>query len=197
MILSRRLALTSLIAVAGCSSMPKPPPGLRDDQAIVAPKLVMTIPAPAQAGSNVELAQSIVAHFSGQSFALELRIVIDPEKLYLVAMDGFGRRAMTVTFTRGAPPQIEQADWLPVAFRPADILAAFVIVYWPQDVVAGAMKGDGVTVITQDKQRRVSRDGKDLIVVDYGQGTGWDRSATLKNIAFGYDITVQSARVEP
>lgn len=197
MTLTRRMALTSLIAVAGCSSMPKPPAGLRNDQAIVAPKLIMTIPEPAQAGDAVDLTQSIVAHFSGRSFALELRIAIDPKKLYLVAMDGFGRRAMTVTSAAGAPPQIEQADWLPVAFRPADILAVFVIAYWPQDAVANALKADGVIVTSQDRQRHVSREGKDLIVVDYGEGSGWDRSATLKNLAFGYDITVQSARVAP
>jgi hypothetical protein len=82
-------------------------------------------------------------------------------------------------------------------FRPADILAAFVIAYWPDDVVAAAMKGSAVTVATKDGVRRISRNGRDLIVVTYGPGEGWNRSATLKNLAFGYEIDIQSAENKP
>ncbi len=185
-------ALVLALFVTACAGVPKPPPGLGDNQAIVAPKLILTIPPPAAAGGKFDLAQSIVAKFHGQSYALELQIAIDRDRLDLVAMDGFGRRAMTVSWKAGAP-SFEKAKWLPPVFRPADILASFVIAYWPDAVVAAAINDPTVQVTTRDGVRRITRGGKDLITVTYGPGDGWNRSAVLKNDAFGYEIAIQSA----
>lgn len=181
-----------ILILAGCAGVPKPPPGLRDNQAIVAPRTILTIPPPSAIGRRVDLAQSIVARFHGQSYAFDLQIAIDKDRLDLVALDGFGRRALTVSWKDGAP-SFEKAAWLPTIFRPADILASFVIAYWPDDVVAAAIHDPAVTVVTRDGVRKVSRKGRDLIVVKYGPGEGWNRSATLKNPAFGYEIDIQSA----
>lgn len=186
------LAVALALLLTACAGVPKPPPGLGDNQAIVAPRVVLTIPAPAAAGRKLDLAQSIIAKFYGRSYALDLQIAIDTDRLDLVAMDGFGRRAMTVSWKDGAP-KLEKADWLPPVFRPADILAAFVIAYWPDAVVAAAINDPSVTVTTKDGVRHISRDGKDLITVTYGGGEGWNRSAVLANIAFGYEIDIQSA----
>jgi hypothetical protein len=185
-------ALLLTLFLAACASMPKPPPGLGDNQAVVAPKTVLTIPPPSAAGRTVDLAQSIVAKFHGQSYALDMQIAIGADRLDLVAMDGFGRRAMTVAWKDGVH-SIEKAEWLPPVFRPADILASFVIAYWPDDVVRAAIKDPAVQVSTKDGVRRISRGGKDLITVTYGPGEGWNRSAVLKNEAFGYEIAIQSA----
>jgi hypothetical protein len=185
-------ALLLALLLAACAGVPKPPPGLGENQAIVAPKTVLTIPPPSAAGRSVDLAQSIVAKFHGRSYALDMQIAIAPDRLDLVAMDGFGRRAMTVTWKDGVP-SIQKAEWLPPVFRPADILASFVIAYWPDDVVKAAIADPSVQVSTKDGVRRISRGGKNLITVTYGPGEGWNRSAVLTNEAFGYEIAIQSA----
>lgn len=189
-------AVLLALLLAGCAGAPKPPPGLGDNQAIIAPKLVLMIPPPSAIGRDVDLAQHIVARFRGQSYAFDMQIAITKDRLDLVALDGFGRRALTVSWKDGAP-SFERASWLPPVFRPADILASFVTAYWPDDVVAGAMKDKTVTVVTKDGVRRIARNGHDLIVVTYGTGEGWNRSATLKNVAFGYEIDIQSTENNP
>jgi hypothetical protein len=189
----RIAAFIFALLAAGCAA-PTLPPGLGDNQAIVAPKLIFTIPEPASAGRKIDLAQSIVAKFRGQSYVLDMQIAIDKDKLDLVALDGFGRRALTVSWSKNAPA-FERAPWLPPVFRPADIVASFVIAYWPDEVVAAALKTPGVSVVTKNGVRRISRSGRDLIVVVYGPGEGWNRSAKLKNLAFGYEIEVQSSEI--
>lgn len=191
-----RAAVLFSLLLAGCVGVPKPPPGLGENQAIIAPKLVLTMPPPSAIGRDVDLAQHIVARFRGQSYAFDLQIAIDKNRLDLVALDGFGRRALTVSWKENAP-SFERASWLPPIFRPADILASFVIAYWPDDVVAAAMKDSTVTVVTKNGTRRIARNGRDLIVVTYGVGEGWNRSATLKNLAFRYEIDIQSAENNP
>ncbi len=191
-----RAAVMVALFLAGCAGAPKPPPWLKDNQAIIAPKTVLTIPPPSAIGHSVDLAQSIVAHFRDQTYAFDLQIAIDKDRLDLVAMDGFGRRALTVSWKDNAP-SFEKASWLPAVFRPADILASFVIAYWPDEVVAAAIKDPAVSVATKDGVRRISRNGHDLIVVTYGDGEGWNRSATLKNLAFGYEIDIRSAENDP
>jgi hypothetical protein len=185
-------ALILILLVTACAGVPAPPPGLRDNQAIVAPRTVLTIPPPAAIGRKLDLAQSIIAKFYGRSYALDLQIAIDHDRLDLVAMDGFGRRAMTVSWKEGAP-SFAKAQWLPPVFRPADILASFVIAYWPDDIVAAAINDPNVTVATRNGARHISRNGKDLITVTYGPGDGWNRTAVLANAAFGYEIDIQSA----
>jgi len=182
--------------LAGCAGTPTLPPGLGDNQAIIAPKVILTVPSPSAIGRSVDLAQSIVARFHGQSYALDMQIAIAKDRLDLVAMDGFGRRALTVSWQNGVP-SFTKAEWLPPVFRPADILASFVIAYWPDDVIAGAIKDPAVSVTTKDGVRRIARGGRDLIVVTYGSGEGWNRSAKLKNLAFDYEIDIQSAENAP
>ncbi len=185
-------AIVLALVLMGCAGVPKPPPGLGDNQAIIAPKVILTIPPPSAAGRSVDLAQSIVATFHGQSYALDMQIAIGTDRLDLVAMDGFGRRALTVSWKDNVP-RFEKADWLPPVFRPADILAAFVIAYWPDKIVAAAINDPSVQVATKDGVRRISRGGHDLITVSYGPGQEWNRTAVLKNLAFGYEIAIQSA----
>lgn len=194
----RKILVAAAITVllAGCTSAPKPPAWLKDNQAIVAPKTVLTIPPPSAVGRSIDLAQTIIARFQGQSYAFDMQIAIDKDRLDLVATDGFGRRALTVSWKENAP-SFEKADWLPPVFRPADILASFVIAYWPDEVVSDAIKDPAVSVVTKDGVRRIARGGRDLIVVTYSGGEGWNRSANLKNIAFDYEIDIRSVENNP
>ena len=196
MTMRKSAATIALLAafLSGCVAMMPAPPNLSDDKALIAPGVVFAIPQPASLGQTVNAAQAIVAHFRGQSYAFDTQIQIAPEQLDLVALDGLGRRALTVSWKPSGMTH-EQADWLPPFIRPADILADVVIVHWPQKTVAAALAASGATVADAGNVRKISKGGRDLIVVEYGDGDGWNRSAKVQNLAFGYEIDIQSSEM--
>jgi hypothetical protein len=161
------------------------------DRAILAPGLVCPIPPPAAAGRSAGAAQTIAAQFRGQTFAFQAQLQIAPGEFDFVALDNFGRRALTAKWT-GSQLESTKASWLPALIRPADILTDIAIVYGPAKDVAAALSSCGARLSEQGDVRTVSDKSHDVMTVRYGSGTGWNRSATLKSIAFGFTIAIQS-----
>jgi hypothetical protein len=190
----RRSFLALSMAVAACAPMPPQlPPGVGDDTAVIAPKVLYKVPPPDALGGTVNAQQMIVARYRGQSFSFEAQIAITPERLDLVAVDGLGRRALTIGWN-GRDLQYEPAPWLPPVFRPADILASMAIAYGPEAPIRAALAR--ATVTTTAARRTVAVDGKPVVIVDYGQGDGWSRPAHVRNAAFGYELDIQSVELK-
>jgi hypothetical protein len=183
-----------LMLQACVPTMPNLPPDTPADTAVIAPHVLYKVPAPDALQGSVAVQQMIVARYRGQSFSFEAQIAITPQRLDLVAVDGLGRRALTIGWD-GRDLRYEPAPWLPPIFRPSDILASMSIAYWPEDAVRTALAQTKATVTTSPAQRIVSVDGKPLVVVDYGQGDGWNRAAHVRNAVFGYELDIQSAEL--
>ena len=177
------------LLLAGCASR------LPDNEALIAPKTLIAVPPP-EADGTVTVAQSIVARFRDHTFAFDAQIEMTPGRFDLVALDSLGRRALTVHW-RSDGMDFDAAPWLPSVVRPADILADIAIVYGPEKGVAQSVARAGATLTETDTTRTISSAGGDLMIVDYGSGEGWNRSAKLRNLAFGYEIDIQSAEVAP
>jgi hypothetical protein len=161
---------------------------------MIAPKVIFVVPPPTTLNQTVNVTQSIVAHFQDKSFSFDAQIQITPSKLDLAALDGFGRRGLTVSWK---PEGItsEPAPWLPKFIRPADILADIALVYWPQDTLSPSLAATGAALSETQSDRKITADGHDLIVIEYGAGEGWNRPAKLRNLVFGYEIDIQSAEI--
>lgn len=190
---SSAVVLAGLL-LAGCATTPAPPASLGDTEALIAPKVVFSVPPPTVLNQTANVTQSIVAHVRGQSFSFDVQIQLTPEELDLAALDGFGRRGLTVSWKSGAVAA-DPAPWLPKFIRPADILADIALVYWPNSALTSSLTTTGATVTEGASTRRISYDGRDVIAIDYGPGEGWNRSAKLRNLAFGYEIDIQSAEI--
>jgi hypothetical protein len=192
--MSARVAMGAGIALllAGCASQPK----LADDEALIAPRTSFVVPPPGADAAPKTVTQSIVAHYRDQSFTFDAEIQIAPQNFDLVALDGLGRRALTVHWTAGKMDFLG-APWLPPLMRPADILADIAIVYGPEQDVAQSVARSGATLTTTPTARTIAKGDRDLIVVDYGDGEGWSRSAKLRNLAFGYEIDIRSVELSP
>lgn len=180
------------LLLAGCAARPH----LANDEALIAPNVVFFVPPPDASAAPKAVTQSIVAHYRDQSFTFDAQIQIAPNDLDLVALDGLGRRALTVHWKAGKM-DFEAAPWLPPSMRPADILADIAIVYAPEQQVGQAIARSGGTLTTTPTGRTIAKGGRDLIVVDYGDGDGWNRSAKLRNLAFGYEIDIRSTELSP
>jgi hypothetical protein len=189
----RKMVFTACLLLAGCAAVPSPST-LGDTQAMIAPKIVFTVPPPSVLNQTVSVAQSITAHFKEQLFSFDAQIQLTPGELDLAALDGFGRRGLTVAWK---PDGIvsQPAPWLPKFIRPADILADIALVYWPREALADSLLASGATLTQTESGRTVSANGRDLVVVEYGPGKDWNRPAKLRNLAFGYEIDIQSAEI--
>jgi hypothetical protein len=187
------LLLAPLLVLAGCVTRPPPLP---DNQALIAPKTVLVVTPPRPQAASESIAQSIVAHYRDQTFAFDAQIQIAPGTFDLVALDAMGRRALTAHWN-GDRMNAETAPWLPPLMRPADILADIAIVYGPQDEVAQSITNAGATLSETGTTRTIAKGNRDLIVVEYGDGSGWSRSAKLRNLAFGYEIDIRSVEQSP
>ena len=187
----RTAFVLAALLLAGCATHPPP---RADDEALIAPKTVFVIPPPAAESARITVAQAIVAHYRDQSFACDVQIQVTPGAFDLVALDTLGRRALTVHWKDGKL-SAEAAPSLPPIMRPADVLADIAIVYGSDEAISGAIAKSGAVLNATATTRTISKGGHDLIAVDYGDGEGWNRSAKLRNLAFGYEINIQSAEV--
>jgi hypothetical protein len=181
-----------VLLLAGCASRPQ----LANDEALIAPRTTFAVPPPGADAVPKTVAQSIVAHYHDQSFTFDAQIQIAPQEFDLVALDGLGRRALTVHWTAGKM-DYQAAPWLPPLMRPADILADIAIVYGSEQDIAQSIARSGATLTTTPRARTIAKGNHDLIVVDYGDGEGWSRSAKLRNLAFGYEIDIRSTEPSP
>jgi hypothetical protein len=187
------LFFVPFLMLAGCVTRPLQLP---DNEALIAPKTVMVVAPPRGHDGSSSVAQSIVAHYRDQTFAFDAQIQMAPQTFDLVALDAMGRRALTVHWN-GDKMNSEAAPWLPPLMRPADILADIAIVYGPGDEIAQSVANAGATLSETGTTRTIAKGNHDLIVVEYGEGSGWSRAAKLRNLAFGYEIDIRSVALSP
>jgi hypothetical protein len=188
-----RLLPLAALALCGCVT-PPPTVAVPDNEAMLAPGVACTMPPPSSTPGNINVAQTIVAHFHDQTYSFEAQIQTTPDEFDLVALDSLGRRAMSVKWHSGQM-EYTRAEWLPAAVRPADMLGDIAIVFWPTDTIGRALVACSATLITTSNGRIVKVHNRDVIDVAYEHGEGWNRTAHLRNLAFGFSIDVQSAEI--
>ena len=204
-LLGNWLLLALLAMLAGCAQaltdpvvpVASPAPPVADAKAaMIGPNRRLALPRPADLGRSVEAVQMLSARYDGQTYVFEGRLSITPQRLVLVGLDGMGRRAMTVTWT-GHDIVIERAPWLPDTVRPGSMLADIVVLYWPEAVVRKALAPAGCTLQASAKSRTV-RCGNDEVLrakYDWAAGGKWAGTVTYSNLAWGYEIEIESQEV--
>lgn len=176
--------LMSLLLLGACGSSRT---GV--EPVVVAPGVTLTLPRPGDLGRKVEVVQMVAARHGGEIVMFDGRLSVEPGRVLLVCSDAMGRRAMTVTWTDGAL-EVERAAWLPESLRPENILADIVLLYWPKAIVQSALRG---AELTEDA---TGRKLGDVIAVSW-QGDPLSGTANLRNIAWDYELDVQSIVVGP
>lgn len=184
--------LLLIFALAGCATVRGPDSGA---EAMIAPAVRFATPGPQALGYQVVAEQMISAHYRGDSFVWEAHIDVSPERLDIVGLDSFGRRAFTMTW-RGDSLSYEAASWLPAAIRPGNVLADIAILYWPQTAVQAALAHSGAVATTTATGRSIAAGGTEIVHVDYDDAGArdWNGAAHLRNLAFGYRLDIQSVK---
>jgi Protein of unknown function (DUF3261) len=190
-----------LVLLAGCTAiLPLPAilsaPAAADPTApLIGPGQRLNLPRPADLGRSAVATQLITASGYGQTFVLEVNLSVTPERVTLVGLDGIGRRAITIAWT-DQNVTAEVAPWVPETLRPGSMLADIIVIYWPEAAVRRALPAGG-ELIQEPRGRTIRIDGNDVLRVDYGWAAGarWNGTLRYSNLAWGYEIEVQSSEV--
>ena len=186
-----RRTLVLALPLAACATVP-PQPG---DVAFIAPNIAFRVPSPTLLGQVVAVAQTVQADYGGIGMVFEAQIDITRAGLDLVVLDSLGRRAITIAW-HGQDPVAQTAPWLPDGVTPANMLADIALLYWPEALLGPALLAAGATLETGPDYRRVYGAGRELVRIDYAQA-GWGGRALLRNLSFGYSLTVTSVLLAP
>jgi hypothetical protein len=187
-----RLLLAILLAGAAAACESGTP---RDDRPVaqIAPALRFVTPPPAALGYAIEVHQFITARYGRAANGFEGLLSVAPDKLQLVGLDGFGRRAMTIARS-GDVVAFEREPWFPADLEAANILADIAIIYWPEEAVRQGLSGTRAVVETTAAERRITLDGEEIVHVAYDAGSQhpWDGPVHYRNAAFGYELALRS-----
>lgn len=186
-----RVVMSLLLAVtfAGCAPLP---PRL-SESVLLAPGVRLDLPPPAAFGRQAEMTQRVVARHGKDVFVFEGRLSIGPDRLLLVGIDLFGRRAMTIDWN-GAQMNVERAPWLPETLPPENVLADIVLLFWPEEAIRHALHGAELTV--GNASRSIRRGSEEIIAITYDNHPD-TIVATLTNRSRHYEIEVRSKTLTP
>ena len=136
---------------------------------------------------------------NGQSIDFQARIGLAPGQVHMVMLDPMGRRAMQVNWSE-RDLSFEMANWMPDHFDPARMLVDIMMVYWPTNIVRDALPANMAIVSNPDNRQIVTidEDGKSVpySTITYPEQDRWQGAASLKNLRDGYQIDIQSSRID-
>jgi len=189
----RLLLCVSMLSFAACAAHYSASPG----STAIAPGLDFSIPSGRELGHSLEATQLITAHFHDQVQVFQAYISVSPEKIIVIALDPFGSRAMTITATDDGIHS-EVAPMVPSVLRPANILADIAIVYWPAPALRRGLAGTNASLSDDQNERAIIVDGREVVHVSYSapHENSWTKFARLRNIAYGYQLDLQSTVTE-
>jgi hypothetical protein len=188
----RSALLVLLVALlGGCAAPPS-----AEEGTLIAPDLHFLTPAPRELGYSVSASQLVTARYRGDTYVFEAQLAVSPERLTMIGLDPFGRRALTITATDSAVT-VDAAPGLPDGLRPANILADIAIVYWPEAAIRRGLAQSSAILQASARERSITLNGAELIRVDYDgvQNGVWPPSAHYMNIALGYELDLRSVAV--
>ena len=185
----RLLLILLMIFSAGCATRYEVSPG----STRIAPGLELLLPTPRELGYSIEATQLITAHYGDRVQVFQAYVSVSREKITLIALDPFGNRALTVTATNDAI-HTEAAPIVPTMLHAENILADIAIVYWPAASIRRRLEGTSASLYDDESERKISVDGRAVVEVKYESPHehSWATRARLHNIAYGYELDLQS-----
>lgn len=192
-------AVTGLVAILLVSSCVFD--GKRDgaNRAIeVAPGISLHLPPVADLGRRIRASQLVTARYGEQVFVFEGHLSSTPERMLLVGLDHFGRRAFTLTWTDAAV-KLKAAPWLPEGLRPRNMLIDVILIYWPEESVRALLTESGAVLKSDQSRRSLTFNGREIVRIDYRPSLKhvWSGEAKIHNIAWGYTIEIRSTELVP
>lgn len=170
-------------------------PAKETNEVHLSPALTFSIPLYEYNGVPMEVSQLVTASYDEKKFVFEAHLSITPERLRMVGLDPFGRKALTIEWSKQGVTY-DAAPWVPLQLHPENILADIVLLYWPEKSVREAIIAAHGTFVAKAHSRSIAVNGKEVIHAEYRAPPDdlWSGSAKYQNRAWGYALDIESVR---
>jgi uncharacterized protein DUF3261 len=188
----RRRHWVAILAVAGTGAACVQGP-VKPVDALIAPGVTFAIPAAHELGRGVDVVQLVTARYRDQTYVFESHITVTRDGLGFIGLGPFGGRALSIRFDDWGIVT-EAAPELPRTLNAQNILADLAIIYWPAASVSRGLAGSPAALREDTASRSIWADGSELVHVAYAtdRADAWNAVTRYRNLAFGYDIEIQS-----
>ena len=174
----------------GCASKPIKQP----NQVEVAQETFITLPQPAEYGSDLSLSQLISVEFQGTKQQLPVQLELTGNDLVLAGFASWGSRLLSLDYdglTLDTYVMAGLADTLP---PPEQVLFNVMITLWPLDAWQSSLESISWQ-LNEDGNHRILRDESGNIILDVGYDSITDKLSgdiTLSSPHLGYIITIKT-----
>jgi hypothetical protein len=164
----------------------------------IAPGASLTLPDRPPFGRYANAVQLVQAVYRDRTEVFQAVIASKDDGLTLVMTVPNGPRIMSLEWRAGSL----KAKFEPIApkgLTAEHMLADIMTVYAPPEALRRALDGAELAV-NPDGSRELTQDGQPIVRVTYPAGNGahpWHGRAVLENIAFGYQLAINSQPTAP
>lgn len=183
------------LALAGCVS-DRNAAGVSQAGVLIGPQLPIHTIAPAEFAFRRQVTQVLTLRFGQQSINLEAQIVMGKDEFRAILLDSLGRRAVTLAWRDGRL-ESQLADWLPPGIRADAIFADMMVLYGQPAALQAALASSGCSLDIGKSSRVLQCAGKDVLRAEFDLKSPkrLDGSVHYANLAWGYEVDIQSAEV--
>jgi hypothetical protein len=144
---------------------------------------------------NADVVQLVQARYQDRHQMFQSIIQSRPDRFSIVLTVPSGPRIMRIDWMAGRIS--EQRDPIaPEALSAERMLADLMLVYATTAELRAALQGASV-IEGPGAQRRIVKDGHDVVVTRRPVGDPWSGPASLNNLVFDYALSIQSQREQP
>ncbi|MEN3976579.1 DUF3261 domain-containing protein [Emcibacter sp. SYSU 3D8] len=191
-----RLKSISIVAllIAGCASRQPGPIAPAPDTTMIAPGVTMTLSRLTPLESGLDVSQLVQARYQNRADTFLATIQTSPGTVTVMVTMPSGPPLVTIVWEDGKISG-NKAPMLPDSMTPDHLLADLMSVYASSTTLNGALTG--AKVVDDGTSRTIEQDGKVLVRIVRPAGDTWTGTASLHNLAFGYQLGIKSRRMSP
>lgn len=178
------------ITLSACATAPKP----SKSHVLIAPDIYLDLPAVNSYGASVEAAQMIKANYKHRIMALQSQVSITPQRVILVGLDPMGQTLMRITWTASGITT-EKAGLLPPLFQAEHVLADFVLLNWPEEIVRQSLRGKNIEFIATPNARILKQNDQEILRADFNRSSDnhpLSGNIRYKHLIWKYQLDIQS-----
>ncbi len=129
--------------------------------------------------------QEIRATYGGEQYIFFAQTEVTANQVSMAGLTPFGSRAFLLTRSNNRT-SFEAAPFFDAPLQPDFLLACYQLAHWPRAAVEAGLRGRGVhfdETAGATRSRRITRRGRELIGIEYGDGDG----EILQSIVFNHE----------